>query len=168
LALLLLLAPGLLLLFRRVVLLLTLLLLLLAPGLLLLLFRGVVLLLTLLLLSRRLSLLLLVLLLLLSRRLCLLLLVLLLRGLGLFVLLLLPCVRCSSESDQQKNHSRTNDSNSFHGVISIESAYAPAIRPILRVNCPAYTCFDLSRAKSQLFAVNRRGYATGSGITQIR
>ena len=141
LALLLLLAPGLLLLFRRVVLLLTLLLLLLAPGLLLLLFRRVILLLALLLLllSWRLSLLLLVLLL-------------LLRGLGLFVLLLLPCVGRSSEPDQQKNHSRTNDSNSFHGVISIESAHAPAIRPILRVNCQAYTCFNLSRAKSPLSA----------------
>jgi hypothetical protein len=163
--LLLLLAPGLLLLLFRGVLLLTLLLL--PPGLLLLLFRGVVLLLTLLalllllasglllLLFRRVILLLALLLLLLSWRLSLLLLMLLLlllRGLGLFVLLLLPCVGRSCESDQQKNHCRTNDSNSFHGVISIESAYAPAIRPILPVNCQAYTCFDLSRAKSPLSA----------------
>jgi hypothetical protein len=163
--LLLLLAPGLLLLLFRGVFLLTLLLL--PPGLLLLLFRGVVLSLTLLalllllasglllLLFRRVILLLALLLLLLSWRLSLLLLMLLLlllRGLGLFVLLLLPCVGRSSEPDQQKNHSRTNDSNSFHGVISIESAHAPAIRPILRVNCQAYTCFDLSRAKSPLSA----------------
>ena len=142
LALLPLLSSGLLLLPRGIILLLTLLVLLLAPGLLLLLFRRVILLLALLLLllSWRLSLLLLMLLLL------------LLRGLGLFVLLLLPCVGRSSEPDQQKNHSRTKDSNSFHGVISIESAYAPAIRPILRVNCQAYTCFDLSRAKSPLSA----------------
>jgi hypothetical protein len=172
LALLILLPLGLLLLFRGVGLLLTLLaLLILLPfrllllllalllrGLrLLLLFRGVGLLLTLLasliLLPFGLLLLLLALLLrglslLLLFRLSLLLLFL---GLSPLILLLLPCVSRRSDSEQQKKRGRTNNSNWFHGVTSIALTYAPVTRPIGRVYCQAYTCFDLSRAESDLY-----------------
>jgi hypothetical protein len=65
--------------------------------------------------------------------------------------LLLPCVSRNSDSEQQKKCGRTNNSNWFHGVTSIASTDAPVTRPIGRVYCQAYTCFDSSRAESGLY-----------------
>jgi hypothetical protein len=79
-------------------------------------------------------------------------LLLLFRGLSLFVLFRLPGVSRSSDSDQQEKRCRTNDSNSFHRVTSITSIQAPINCPVRRVNCKACTCFNLSRAESDLFA----------------
>lgn len=142
------------------------------------------LLLMLLLLLRSLSLLLLVLLLL-FRGLCLLLLVLLLlfrslrlllpfglgllllfRGIALFLLLLLSRVRRSTHAHEQKERARTNHSNLFHDVASIASSRAPVLQsasatwPVIP---PVYRVPNL-----YCLLVNRRGYARGSGTTQIR
>ena len=141
-----LLASSLLLLFRGIVLLLTLLLLL-TPGLLLLLFRGIVLLLLfllpllVLLLSSCLRLLLLALMILLPRAL-----LLLLFRFSFFFLFVLPRISWSSDSQEQETCSHGKDSNSFHGVASDESTYAPVFRPRRGVSCQAPSSFGLSRA----------------------
>jgi len=48
-------------------------------------------------------------------------------GLGLLLLLVLPCVSRKTDSEQQKERRRLNDSNSFHGVTSVAFTSAPNI-----------------------------------------
>ena len=83
---------------------------------------------------------------------------------GLFVLLLLSCVR-RSYSHKEKKRGRTNDSNLFHGVTSIACTGARITRHMGHLNRPVLA-FNLSLAESGCLLVTQRGFARGSGTSQ--
>ena len=85
-----------------------------------------------------------------------------------FVLLLLPCIRWNSDSEQQKKRGRTDDSNWFHGVTSIASISAPRHSSFkARRLSGLYFCFECRALNLVCGPVIQRGFARANERVQM-